>query len=123
MINAIYRSATAAQTVPAEAPPDTGLRESQARYTEAIRRLEVKREQVRDGINRSLEPSLRKLQGSGNSFDRKLSFMVMNDIHQVVVRVIDGETNEVIRQIPPEEMLHLMEEIQKTIGNYVDRRG
>jgi len=40
-----------------------------------------------------------------HSFSTKLSFYFDDRVSKPVIRVIDEETGEVIRQIPPEEML------------------
>lgn len=46
-----------------------------------------------------------------------------NDNNDLIVKVIDRETNEVIRQIPPEELQHLTERLQELKGNLVDTVG
>ena len=40
--------------------------------------------------------------------DKKISFTYDERIHQIIVKVIRESTQEVIRQIPPEEMVELM---------------
>jgi uncharacterized FlaG/YvyC family protein len=55
--------------------------------------------------------SLNKEIGFANSvaalFDKKVSFSYDDRIKQVVVKVIQEGTEEVIRQFPPEEMINL----------------
>ncbi|BCO08493.1 hypothetical protein GF1_08690 [Desulfolithobacter dissulfuricans] len=43
-----------------------------------------------------------------------------NDINALIVKVVDQETNEIIRQIPPEEMVNLSKHLQELRGNIVD---
>ena len=43
-----------------------------------------------------------------------------NDSDQLVVKVVDSETNEVIRQIPPEELMQLTKHLNELRGNLVD---
>lgn len=43
-----------------------------------------------------------------------------NDADQLVVKVVDSETNEVIRQIPPEELMQLTKHLNELRGNIVD---
>ena len=52
----------------------------------------------------------------------KLSFRVDDATKQVVVSVIDPETDDVIRQIPPEEMLRLAEKLDSTRGSLVSSK-
>jgi uncharacterized FlaG/YvyC family protein len=38
----------------------------------------------------------------------------------VIMRVTDTVTNEIIREIPPKEMIRLLEHIHEMIGMFVD---
>jgi flagellar protein FlaG len=46
-------------------------------------------------------------------FDRRMSFTYDKRINLVVVKVIRESTEEVIRQIPPEEMVELMAKLRE----------
>jgi len=46
-----------------------------------------------------------------------------NDANAMVVKVVDRETDEVIRQIPPEELLDLTKRLNDLRGNLVDTEG
>ena len=50
------------------------------------------------------------------NFRRDLKFSVDEDSGRVVVKVIDSETNEVIRQIPSEEALTLSRRLEQASG-------
>ena len=39
-----------------------------------------------------------------------------------VIKVIDDETGEIIRQMPPEELLSFMRNLTKMLGNFLDER-
>ena len=39
-----------------------------------------------------------------------------------VIKVVDDETGEIIRQMPPEELLTLMRNLTKMLGNFLDER-
>lgn len=45
------------------------------------------------------------------------------EANELVVKVVDSKTDEVIRQIPPEELLHLIERLNDLRGNIVDTEG
>ncbi|MGI5837331.1 MAG: flagellar protein FlaG [Chloroflexota bacterium] len=53
----------------------------------------------------------------------KLVFEKHETTGKIVARLKDPETGEVIRQIPPEEMLKLAEAIDKYLGLLVDRQS
>ncbi len=43
-----------------------------------------------------------------------------DDLDNLVVKIVDRETDEVIRQIPPEELIELTRHMQELTGNIVD---
>ena len=52
----------------------------------------------------------------GSIFNRKLQFEVDQNSRQVIVKVIDKETDKVIKELPPEELQRLHRNIKDTIG-------
>lgn len=53
---------------------------------------------------------------------RELEFSVHEKTKDIIVRVIDTETKEVIREIPPEKILDLVASILEMAGLLVDER-
>lgn len=51
----------------------------------------------------------------------RVSFSIDQRTNKVIIRVIDGESNEVIRQIPPEEMLRVSAHMDELLGLLFDR--
>lgn len=43
-----------------------------------------------------------------------------SDINELIVKVVDQKTKEIIRQIPPEELVNLSKHLQELRGNIVD---
>lgn len=43
-----------------------------------------------------------------------------NEADQLIVKVVDSETDEVIRQIPPEELMELTKHLNELQGNLVN---
>jgi flagellar protein FlaG len=56
------------------------------------------------------------------AFNKKLKFVVDHESHEVIVKVIDAETDKVIKVLPPEEMQRLHRKIKETIGFLFDER-
>ena len=48
--------------------------------------------------------------------NRQLNFDVRDKTGDIFVRVVDKETGEIIREIPPEELVALSERIRETVG-------
>jgi flagellar protein FlaG len=56
------------------------------------------------------------------AFNKKLKFVVDHESNEVTVKVIDGETDKVIKILPPEELQRLHNKIKETIGFLFDER-
>ncbi len=54
-------------------------------------------------------------------FNNKISFEYEEEMKKMVVKVIDGETGKMIRQIPHEEIVRLSKYIDKLDGLLIDR--
>jgi len=55
-------------------------------------------------------------------FNRKLQFVVDQNSNEVIVKVIDKETDKVIKELPPEELQRLHTNLKETIGFLFDER-
>lgn len=51
-----------------------------------------------------------------------LSFHIHKETNQLIVQILDPQTNKVIKEIPPEEMLKLAENLHKMIGLFFDKK-
>jgi flagellar protein FlaG len=54
------------------------------------------------------------------AFSRRLQFVVDQSSKQVIVKVIDKETDKVIKELPPEELQRLHRNIKEAIGLLYD---
>ncbi|MFS8524390.1 MAG: flagellar protein FlaG, partial [Limnochordales bacterium] len=64
-----------------------------------------------DGLNQALQAA-----------NKRLQFLVHETTGRIYVKVIDRETEEVIREIPPEKILDLVGRIQELVGLLVDEK-
>jgi len=55
-------------------------------------------------------------------FNRKLQFVVDHNSNEIIVKVIDKETDKVIKELPPEELQRLHNNLKETIGFLFDER-
>jgi len=69
-----------------------------------------------------LRKSLDLLEDTFLLFNRRLKFSVNEEINRVVVKVVDGSTDKVIKEIPPEEIQRLIVRIKETIGLLFDEQ-
>jgi flagellar protein FlaG len=56
------------------------------------------------------------------AFNKKLKFVVDHQSNEITVKVIDSETDKVIKVLPPEELQRLHAKIKETIGFLFDER-
>jgi uncharacterized FlaG/YvyC family protein len=92
-----------AQSVPVEAAPPPALGQT-------LPKRDV----------RALREGTTELNKLLKNFNRKVRFEVMEGTHLVVAHLVDRDTNEVVRTIPPESMLRVLERIDEAIGLLVD---
>ncbi|MCM3313518.1 flagellar protein FlaG [Bacillus sp. FSL K6-6483] len=52
---------------------------------------------------------------------RSLNFHIHEELDRIYVQVIDEETNEVVREVPPEKILDLVAAMLKSVGLIIDR--
>jgi len=67
-----------------------------------------------------IERYMKKLFKSNLTFNKKLKYSVNEELGQVVVKVIDSETDKVIKEIPPAELQRLYIRIREAIGLLID---
>ncbi len=72
-----------------------------------------------DRVDRVVE----SLNNLAQSLKRKIEFSINDDTGQTVIRIVDSENDQVIRQIPPEEMLRLAEHLKDAQGLIVDSKA
>jgi len=70
--------------------------------------------------NYYIEETINKLKKVSDIFNRRMDFRVDAKTHRIVVKIIDTQTDKVIKEIPPEQLLRLAEKIQEMIGLLVD---
>ena len=59
----------------------------------------------------------------GSNSGSELRKIDVTDDNKVIVKVVDSETQKVVRQIPPEEELRLRQAIQENLDNLTDSKN
>jgi flagellar protein FlaG len=86
----------------------------------ALKRIESSLPGNREPVD--LDTTAADLERISLTFNKKLKFMVDHKSHEVTVKVIDTETDKVIRELPPEELKRLHNDIKETLGFLFDER-
>ncbi len=73
--------------------------------------------------NTNVDKMAEKMNEFVQSLNTRLSFSYQPDRNKTVIIVSEPESGKVIRQIPPEEMLRLMEHMDEIAGIIFNRRA
>jgi flagellar protein FlaG len=60
------------------------------------------------------------LNSAAKSVNQRVSFSFDEKTDRVIIKFINGDTNEVLREIPPKEMIRLLERMHELIGMVFD---
>jgi flagellar protein FlaG len=102
------------------------------KMSQAPEQLDIQRKQQQENPEPQAEQNTNKVQPEellsqikSLTEDGLYSVRFENDqeAKQLVVKVVDRETDEVIRQIPPEELMNLTQRLSDLRGNIVDTEG
>jgi len=85
-----------------------------------VRPQPVKQQPTHDAKPQLIHSTASGLQKLGETFNKKLQFVVDHSSNEVIVKVIDKETDKVIKELPPEELQRLYSNIKEAIGLLFD---
>jgi flagellar protein FlaG len=77
---------------------------------------------VQQLTRQDIETQTKALEKTILAFNHRVKLSVNEEINQVIIKVIDSETDKVIKEIPAEELQRLIARIKETIGLLVDEK-
>lgn len=86
------------------------LRETQLQYDEAEENI----------ANEELEKAVNKINEHVLGINTRFQYRIHEGTDRIMVKLIDTETNDIIKEIPPEKMLDMVAEIWKRVGLVID---
>ncbi|MGO4275414.1 flagellar protein FlaG [Paenibacillus sp. TAF58] len=105
---------------PTPKEPDVNVTEN-IQTTSDLKKIEMEGAPVTYGdqqIIKAIERANKELQGRTTSFE----FSIHEKTKQIMVKVLDKDTGEVIREIPPEKTLDMVAKLWEMAGIMVDER-
>jgi flagellar protein FlaG len=69
-----------------------------------------------------LQEAVRRAESAVRQFAANLSFSLDRDTGKTVIKILDSQTNEVIRQIPSEELLAISRNLDRIEGLLLKQR-
>ena len=75
------------------------------------------------GMSRiEMDVAMEALAKAASIFNKRLKFSINDELGIVIVKIIDSETDKVIKEIPPTEIQALIARLKETIGLLVDEK-
>ena len=102
--------------------PDVVLKEPRAAERAPQRPQPDVQEEQQKLTRQEIENQAKALERTFLAFNRRVVLSVNEQINQVIIKVVDAETDKVIKEIPAEEIQHLIARIKETIGLLVDEK-
>ena len=101
---------------PSERGTDSSEIQSSLRGQTALGAQEAEAAKDVSTISQDLKDKVALIQNSINQIDSQVQFSVEEDLDRVVVKVVERETGELIRQIPSEEVLRAQRFLEEQPG-------
>ncbi|MGA2641148.1 MAG: flagellar protein FlaG [Spirochaetia bacterium] len=101
---------------------DVLLKEARALPERQPRQADLPADPQQKVSRQDIEKQAKILEQTFLAFNRRVVLSVNDTINQVIIKVIDAETDKVIKEIPAEEIQHLIARIKETIGLLVDEK-
>ena len=84
---------------------------------------EVVRENEKKVDMEVLEKGIEKINQNIKIFNTKLSFSIDEPSGRTVIKILDRETDKVIREVPPMEFLNIAAKLSEVFGLIIDRKA
>ncbi len=120
MINGIFKQ-TGIENVPASEV--RGRKDVQAERAEEKQEKAYNQDELLTDEKIDTEQAVQKIVSAAKFFNREIRMELEKDLNMMIVKVVDGETDEVIRQIPAEEFIELSKNAKNLKGLLIDKEG
>ncbi len=122
MINGIFKKVNLENV----STPEVKYREflhADKQKTEAVEKKgSINKDRDKDK-NIDVKEALDRIVSVAKFFNRKIRLEVEEELDITVVKVVDSETDKVVRQIPPEEFLELSKKARDLKGLLINKEG
>lgn len=103
---------------------ETNVEIRKAPKTENIIKEGIEKEkEKREFSHEDLSEAIEKANKSFKPHNRKLEFNNHDKSNRILVKVIDTNTDEVIREIPPEKIVDMVANMMEIAGIFLDERA
>jgi flagellar protein FlaG len=95
---------------------------NQVTQAEAVKKEVEEKKEINEPSHEEVEVALTEVNAFVQSMQRNLSFTIDEQLGQEIILVTDTETQEVIRQIPSEELVVLRKKMDDVVGILFDTK-
>ena len=114
-------SSSSSETTKVKARTEESLKKQQVAKENAVKQLEEELKLAEEQRQRiDAEKYLKEIIKITEVFNRKLKYSIDKELDQVIVKVVDAETDKVIKEIPPEELKRLYAKMKEAMGLIID---
>lgn len=91
--------------------------------TDMVKQALGKEEQAAFPGERKLIEAIEKANPELAGQNTSIKFSVHEKTKQILIKIMDNETNEVVKEIPSEKILDMVADMMEKAGLFVDKRG
>ena len=73
-------------------------------------------------VDIDIRETFENLEKVAAQFNRRFDISVNENINRIVVKVIDTQTDKIVKEIPPREIQHLLARLYDMIGLFVNEK-
>jgi flagellar protein FlaG len=70
---------------------------------------------------KEIQHAVAQMNELAKAMNHRLSFSIDNETHDIIVKVVDAETDKVIRELPPAELQKLHKSIKEAVGLLINK--
>ena len=90
---------------------------------EQVRKDEFSAEKQREHLDKTqVQKALEEFEELNRFIDKGFDFQIHDGTERIMVEVIDRQTEEIVREIPPEEILDIVAGLKEIVGLLVDEQ-
>ncbi len=96
--------------------------EETAKLNIEMERFEQDSERGKNLSIEEIENIIKEMNRFVQIFNTKIAFEIDRDTRKTILKIVDVQTNEIIRQIPPEELLEISRRISELLGLIINEK-
>lgn len=74
----------------------------------------------KDPLDMDIESTIKNLNTLSKNFNEKVQFTLHEKTNRIIIKVVNSDTNEVVREIPSRYSIKLLEHVQEYLGLFID---